>query len=390
MKRLLPAALTMLALATALAAQDGSGCRSCDGHGVLDCKSHPKGMLDKERAVQRCSVASECKACTGALQTDCRTCRNPAAEADVAHRRQLATDWLQARRKAVDEVTRNQPLMHLATAHFDLTFSVRPLTVGRDKLDSHQLMHLYGERLEALRALFLQTLEVTEQDQTGRLQVLMFRDLQDHTLMAPRVTGFGGGGSLGQKLMGPADKGESVYCMYHDVRAMADDEALHRNIVHNVTHLLLANLPPVVWLGNRRHGWIDEGLAHWFEDKVTGRCANFCYEEVLLQPGMGWKNGRWRAPVRRMVDAGKHRSFADLSQRNTDQLEFEDHALAFAYVDFLLTRHGGKAFTELARKVKGGAETRDALQAVYKLDPLTIEEVFRTWVKENYSPQDSH
>lgn len=378
------AVLPLLSLAALAAAQDGSGCRSCNGHGVLECKLHPKGMLEQEQAVRFCSVAAECKACAGALRTDCRTCRNPEPEAGLEQRRKLVAEWLAERRKAVDEITRNQPLLHLQTAHVDLTFSVKPLTVGRDKLDSHALMHLYGERLESLHALFCATLQVKPADLPARMQVFMFRDMQDHTIIAPRVTGFGGGSSIGQKLMGV----EAVYCMYHDTRHMPDDEALHRNIVHNVTHLLLSNMAPAVWLGNRKHGWVDEGLAHWFEDKVTGKCANFCYEEVLLQPGAGWKGGRWRVPVRKLVDAGKGRSFAELATRNTDQLEFEDHAMAFAWVDFFITSRGGSLFADLIRALKGGKATRDALQEVYRSDPLSIEEPFRTWVQENYPLQE--
>jgi hypothetical protein len=369
-----------------LPAQEGSICRACEGKGVLECKQH-KGMLEKEQAVKFCSVAAECKLCGGALQVDCRSCRNTEAESELQRRQKLVADWMAGRRKEVDDLTRNQALMHLETAHFELTFSIRPMTVGKDKVETHPLMHLYGERLEALRTLFLQTFAIPESQEAGKFRVFMFRDMQDHTIIAPRVTGFGGGRAVSQKLMGPAEKGEAAYCMYHDLRAMPDDDALHRNVIHNVTHLMLANLPPVIWIGNRKHGWIDEGLAHWFEDKLTGKCTNFCYEEVLLQPGAGFKAGRWRVPVRQMVDAGKGKSFAELSALNTDQLEFEDHALAFAYVDFLITTRGGSLFADLCKKVKGGMPSRDALREVYHLDPLSIQDPFRAWVKETYPPQ---
>ncbi|MCA8966705.1 MAG: hypothetical protein KDC48_17625, partial [Planctomycetes bacterium] len=154
----------------------------------------------------------------------------------------------------------------------------------------------------------------------------------------------------------------------------------------NVTHLLLSNTKPEQFLGNRKAGWIDEGVAHWFEDKVTGKCTNFCFEEVLMQPGAGFKGGRWRAPVRRMVDAGEDKSFAELSILNTDQLTFTDHALAFAYVDFLLATQGGAKFRDLVKLAKRDQPMREALQTVYGLNPLTIVAPFRQWVKENYSP----
>jgi hypothetical protein len=379
------AVLCLLSTSATLLAQEGTICRSCEGKGVLECKLH-KGMLEKEQAVKFCSVACECKQCGGALQVDCRSCRNPEAEAALAQRQKLCAEWLAGRRKAVDEITKSQ-LMHLETAHFELTFSIRPMTVGRDKVDTHPLMHLYGERLEALRTLYLQTFGIPEAQEPGKLQVFMFRDMQDHSIIAPRVTGIGTTRSTSLKLMGPAEKGESAFSMYHDLRAMPDDEALHRNIIHNVTHLLLANMPPVIWIGNRKSGWIDEGLANWFEDKLTGRCTNYCEEEVAIQPGTNYKGGRWRPPVRLLTESGKGKSFAELSVLNTDQLNFEDHALCFAYVDFLITSRGGTLFADLCKKVKGGAATRDALRDVYHLDPIGITDLFRAWVKETYPTQ---
>lgn len=354
-------------------------CKNCDGKGAHDCTKH-KGFLDKEHEVEFCSVATDCKVCGGSLLVDCKVCKNEAVERAIEAKKQAAAAWLGERRKTIDEQTRNMPLLYLKSAHVDLCFAIRPLTVGKDKLDTHTLMHLYMQRIEALRQLFLDTFELRDQDLPGRLQIYMFRDQQDHTLIGPRVTGMGGGASTGTKLMGL----ESVYSMWHDLRSMADDTALYRNIVHHVTHLLLSNMLPSQWLGNRKQGWLDAGLAHWFEDKVTGKCANFCYEEVALMPGAGFKGGRWRVPVRKLVEAGKAKGFAELSTLNTDQLSFEDHAVSFAFVDFLISSYGGAKFRDLMRLIKQPLPTRDALQKVYGQNPLSIDGVFQEWVKATY------
>jgi hypothetical protein len=359
-------------------------CRVCNGHGSSACGKHGK-LLERElpaHGTQACSVVVECKSCLGALAIDCKTCRNEAVEGELQRRQKLAQDWLQKRRKEIDQVAGDHVLWHLATAHCDLAFSIRPTTIGKEKVDTHPLMHLYGERIEALRALFLQVLEVPDGDLPGRLQIYMFRDQKDHGIIGPRVTGIGTSQSTGVKLMGV----DCVYSMWQDLRSMPDDDGLHRNIVHNATHLLLSNMTPAQFLGNRKQGWIDEGVAHWFEDRVTGKCTNFCFEEVLMTPGTGWKNGHWRAPVRKLVDEGKARPFAELSGLNTDQLEFEDHALAFAWVDFLITAHTGPKFRDLIRLVKQDKPTREALQAVYGWNPLTIDAPFQQWVKATYSP----
>ncbi|MCA8974568.1 MAG: hypothetical protein KDC98_07585 [Planctomycetes bacterium] len=358
-------------------------CRACYNHGSQPCAKHGK-MLELEQVAHGtlfCSEVAACKSCGGALAIDCKRCSNHAVELELERRKELVATWLQQRRKDVDAITANEPLMHLQTAHCDLTFSIRPLTVGRKKLDTHELMHLYGERIESLRALFCETLELSTADLPGRLEVYMFRDQHDHATLGPRVTGISTSGAAGTKLMGVP----CIYCMWQDPRLMAGDEELHRTLVHSLAHILFSNMVPSNWLGNRNQGWLDAGIAHWFEDKVTGKCANFCFEEILLQPGAGFKGGVWRTPVRKMVDAGLAVSFAELSQRNTDQLSFEEHALSFALVDFLLSAHGGAKFRDFVRLIKRDSPTRDALQKVYGLNPLSIDEAFKAWVKENYS-----
>ncbi|MBL9078912.1 MAG: hypothetical protein JNL08_15505 [Planctomycetes bacterium] len=356
-------------------------CRSCADRGTLPCGKHGKDLgPEADAAVRLCSVAAECKACGGALAVDCRSCRNGPAEQALAARQQLVHDWLEQRRKAVDDTLGERSLLHLETTHCDLVFGLRALTVGKQKLDPHALMHLYGQRIESLREDFRTLFELTDADLPGRLRVYMFRDQKHHGVIGPRETGLGSASSIGLKQMGP----EFVYSMWHDQRSLAADDALHRNIVHNVAHLLLSQMLPVQWIGNRSHGWIDEGLAHWFEDRTNGKCTNYCYEEILTMPGAGWKNGVWRPHVRKLLEDGGLPTFAQLSTRNTDQLTFPEHAAAFAWVDHLLTAHGGARFRDLVRALKAGQATRDALQAVYQLNPLTIEAPFQAWLREHY------
>lgn len=362
-------------------------CRMCNNRGCLPCPKHGK-LFDLEQpqhGTHFCSVAAECKTCAGAFAVDCKTCRNAPVEAELVKRQQLAAEWLKKRRAEVDAFLDGDPLVHLETTHYDLVFGIRPTMVGKEKIETHPLAHLYADRLEALRDLYLKTFELKEEDQATRLHVYMFRNAKDQSTIGPRVTGIGTSQATGTKLMGL----DCVYSMWQDLRSFPDDEALFRGLIHNVTHLLLCNTTPPQVLYNRKQGWIDEGVAHWFEDKLTGKCLNYCFEEILVNPGTNWKGGRWRAPVRKLVDEGRAKPFADLSQRNTDQLDFEDHAVAFALVDFLLATKGGAKFRDLVRMVKQGQETRDALQAVYGWNPITIDAPFQQWVKEHYSPLDS-
>lgn len=365
-------------------AQDEPACRVCKGQGSLPCGKHGKFLAAEQTAAGTvfCSVAGECKACGGALAIDCVKCQNAPVEAALVERQRLVREWLQKRRAAVDDAVGHHDSLFLETPHVDLVCAVRPQTVGKEKLDTHALLHLYGTRIEALRTLYQQTLELTDADMPGRLRVYMWKEQHDQGVMGPRETGIGSDQAVGLKQMGP----EFVYSMWQEPKSVPDDEALHRNIVHNVTHLLTSQVLPVQFLGNKGHGWIDEGLAHWFEDKVTGRCLNYCFEEVLIVPGADWKGGRWRTPVRTMVDDGKAIPFAALASLNTDQLKLEAHSFAFAFVDFLITSQGGARFRDFLRLVKKGTPTREVMQQVYGWNPLTIDEPFQQWVKATYPP----
>jgi hypothetical protein len=318
-----------------------------------------------------------CKKCGGASTIECGACANAAADAAAAARREAAAAWLAGRRDAVDRHVKGEGLLHARSAHVDLAFSIGPMTIDRKRLDTHHLMHLYLERIEMLRTRFSRTLGLDDDDFSARLQVYMFEDCADHQALAPRVAG-GGSNSQSMKLMGA----DAVYCMCRDPRTMPDDEAVYRNIVHNVAHLLLSNMKPEQWLGNRKHGWADCGTAHWFEDLLTGKCTNFCYEEVGVSGG--FKSGRWRVPIREYAEAGELEPFATVSSLNTDQLSGKQHAQAFAYVDFLIATRGGETFAALLRLLKQGRPTRDALPESVGLTMLGFDAAFATWVKATY------
>jgi hypothetical protein len=379
--------LAWLACATVVVAQSTpTQCTACAGRAEIACKKHGKDG-EIEVGVVHCSVAADCKACGGTLRTDCRACVDAAVDASALARRALVQDWLRARRTSVDALSDGKtPLLHAKTAHVDMTFSIRPLTVGRTRLDTHEAMHLYLRRVDELRTLFMKTFELTDEDFTARLQLFLFADAVDHQRISPHVAN-GGGTGISRKWMGV----QAVLSLYHDQRTMPGDEGLHRSIVHNVTHLLLSNVTPEYWLGNRKSGWVDEGVAHWFEELVTGKCTNYCYEEVALTPGAGFKGGRWRVPIRRLVDGvgGKLRPFAELATKNTDQLDWQDHAHAFACVDFLIRTYGGKAFAGMVRDLKRDLATRDAIEKAFGLTMLTFDEAFAKYVKANYPLQET-
>ena len=355
-------------------------CSFCKDKGAKDCKKHGKGILELERKVLYCSVAAACKTCAGALSVDCKRCKNPVVEQSAQQRRQLAREFLDQRRQKVDKhLRKSEVILHGRTDHVVLAFSVQPLTVGRQKLDTHRLMHLYLERLEALYQDFKKTFALTDADFNIPLSIYMFRATATHLEIAPRVTGIGGRGT-GRKFMGS----DMVYCMCFDRKTMRNDDDLHGSVAHNVAHLLVNRMRPHEWIYNKRHGWLDAGIAHWFEHKASGSCRTFCHEEVALDPGSGYKGGKWRVAIRKLVEAGDIPRLGQFYNLKVDQLTLQQHAVSFAYVDFLIRKHGGAKLRDVIRMIKKKTPTSTALNKVYKLNVLNIEEPFRQWVRENY------
>jgi hypothetical protein len=172
-----------------------------------------------------------------------------------------------------------------------------------------------------------------------------------------------------------------VYSVLGNKANFEDDEQLHRNLVHNVAHLLLAHQDPSMWIGNIKGGWVDEGVAHWFEEKYFGVCDNYCYQEQ--NTNHDFKGGKWKPVVRKMVATGDLASVADVMTRTTDELLLPMHALSFSYVDFLLATDGAK-FNLVCRDLRRKVASRDALSKHFQMNLLEFEEKWKAWVLATY------
>ncbi|MFQ5505118.1 MAG: hypothetical protein ACE5F1_10020 [Planctomycetota bacterium] len=377
----------LLLLAGGVQAQDEGPvvpCSYCQNKGFKPCKKHKRSTLELEQdgVCEFCSDFAECSQCGGVAERDCVHCTNPSVEARHEHERKRIAAWLETRRKKVDALVQHR-VLHGSSKNFDLVFDLKPMKVGKVVFSTHRLMHLYLERLEDLRALFRKTLQLGRGEIPIRHQIFIWRDGRDQSLAAPKFAGLGSHG-VGVKLLGSG----SVYTMLFDKSKIRGDKGLHRNVVHNVTHLLLSNAVPMQWIGQLKGGWVDAGLAHYFEYLLDERCTNYCYQEVATN--LSFKGGKWLVPIRRKVSGdGELPSFASVSGKNTDQLDPLEHALSFSWVHFLFegdfAESGkGKKFTRLTRVLKKKRPTRDALKAVYGWTSFAFEEKWKAWVVKTY------
>ncbi|MCA8968888.1 MAG: hypothetical protein KDC95_03865 [Planctomycetes bacterium] len=366
-------------------------CTTCNHKGGRECKScKNRQETFRESGADFDSELAKCKTCEGSFVKDCPKCENPASELPQKKRIQELADWTAKQRARVDELVGHE-CMHAQSRWFFITFDLKPMMVGKIRLGTYELMHLYIKRMEEFRVRFKEAMEVSDADIPDRCELYMWRDGRDQALAAPKFTGMGASGA-GVKLMGAS----SVYSMLFEKRFIKNDEDLHRHMVHNATHLLSSQLTPAQWIGKFGGGWLDAGLAHYFEFKLDEKCTTYCYQEVATQ--MNFKGGKWLVPIRKMVAGDRNlTSFPTLCTKNTDGLDPKEHALAFSYVHFLLEgdwesskakvedgKGRGKALTQVLRILKQKKDTREALRDVYGWTGLSLEEKWKEWVLRTY------
>ena len=173
------------------------------------------------------------------------------------------------------------------------------------------------------------------------------------------------------------------------------DTALHANLVFNVSHNLID--------GFRHYSydlpvWIKESLGHWFERQISPKWNSFDQNEG----GIADMKTIWRwEPYTRQCLGGKFTPLSDMmTWRDYNQIKFDDHVLGWSRMDFIMSM-GKEKFSQFIFEVKGRVHpetwlpdtddlvgaTREALQKVYGLSPLTFDVQWKEWVMKNYASQ---
>lgn len=371
-----PTRLVLLALALLFAAPlhaQSKRCRQCKSSGYIECEAHRRLELDAEHGVLFCSVLDGCEECGGTGHQACAECDDGSRAAGLAAKRAA---W-SARRDALAELDRvmGRPLRKAESENFVLVWEMSGMKVGKVRRDEHAMLHLTLERLEALRADYVELFAVDPRDLRKKPRVFVWSLPADHRkgstafcdLFAP----------AGSKLMGI----DPNYSVCGNRQFFRGDEQLHRNLVHCVTHLLFSHQRPSEWIGNLGGGWIDEGLAHFFEQRGFGVCDNYCFEEQNAR--FDFKGGKFRPGLRALVEAGEAPSVAALLGKNSDQLEPAEHALALALVEHLVELDP-VALAAVGRGLRARGSARELLAEHFDVSPIELQERLFAWVLETY------
>lgn len=349
-------------------------CVPCKTVGSLPCPEHKKHACELETNALYCSFVADCEVCGGTGWVDCTDCTHAPAEEALekkrARQRRAAPGMLKFDEKM------GRKLRKAESEHFRLVWELDSFKVGRKRLDDHELLHLYLDRLEALYAKYLDAMQVTPRVFNGKSTILVWSYPNDQKNGSLRFAG--GASGDGMKLMGPAP----VFSMLGNTSRFPSDEDFHRYVIHNAAHLLFSNESPSYWVGQIKGGaWIDEGLASWFELELLERAQTFCYQEQNTKHG--FKGGKWRQAVRKLCAASKEPRASLIFSRVTNTLTPEEQAFAFSYVDYLIHLDPVK-FNKLGRSMRGKTPAREALKATFGISPLELETAWKAWVLETY------
>lgn len=349
-------------------------CKRCEATGKLCCQKHEDPQCAAEDDVLYCSVIAGCEVCGGTGYVPCGACVNPEARKKLEERR-ASISGRAAALKSIDD-TMGRPLRKAETAHFVFVWEMDGIKVDKRMVEAHEALHLYCARMESLFADYCNTLAIADTEFREKTWVFVWFLPKDHTEgsqkfceMSPTKGGV--------KLMGL----HSRYSILGNRKEFRTDAQLHRNIVHSVSHLLLSAQRPTAWIGNMKGGWLDEGLAHWFEDRVSGICDNYCMQED--NPNVDWEKGRYRFGIRKLVAKGDLPAIADITQRNVDTLTVEMNAIVFSYVDYLIPL-GPEKLDALVKKLKNRILAGEAVRDVYGMNLMELEERWKAWVLDTY------
>ena len=347
-------------------------CSSCNDRGVFACRACVKSGCRGSRDVDVCSEAKKCKTCAGARFEECGKCERPLA-ADLPKRRTELATWREALRP-IDERLGHE-LRHCESPHFVLTFDIQRVdTPGAG--GAHAAMHVYLDRLESFFADFCQDLSCTDKDFLAKTHVMLWGKEVDQEKASVEYTRQQS--NTESKLMGA----KPVVSIFYDKNHMHEEYELHQAVVHQVAHCLLSNVFDGVWPGNIRGGWIDEGSAHFYENKYFGEVRHYCYvESDSIQY---FKFGRWESAVRAAVDKNESLGFLGVTGINTVEMTPEQRMFAWSFCDYILRATPGK-FGALAKAIKAKQPVAQALSGTLGVSPFEFEAQWRQWVVASYS-----
>ncbi len=250
--------------------------------------------------VDFCSTAYESDN-MGLSWMPCPHCKTPslqaAAQKEWNEHKAAGADWIKERRRTDKVVGADKPLTFVQTTHFLVVWDIPKITTAQKKTyDAHAAAHLYAHRLEDFYARFQSMFGIKDSENMKNLHTLMVFEKHDEAWLAgPAYTMLQGVPTV--KRAGGSNH-DSCVVTWWDKSLYPKEADMWRHQIHNFTHQLTAIYYDMTWfepgkLGlsppwlEDKYGWLDEGLAHWFEIDFDKQARTYCMRETDTESRWG-------------------------------------------------------------------------------------------------------
>jgi hypothetical protein len=366
------------ALAIAARAPDGGDelCGECKTTGRIANPWHAAHAAAERGSLRCSSCLLGDKAGRNSAFLPCPRCKRPdlkaKAEKELAGWKAVQEEWL-ARRAALEQQL-GTTLEWVESDHFLIGFEPSHWrTRDKRELDGHAAAHLFARRLEGMYADFLKLFAIDDGRMRNKLhQVLVFERQKTLTKAAEQLLQMSTG--FAAKRAGDP----SILVTWNNKKDLPGDLEFDRHVTHHVTHLLASVFHLKEWL--YAQGFLDEGLAHYFEMRYFASANNSCNQEEE-EEDLASQN--WAKEVLAAVSAGKNPPLAELCAKRTDELHGREHAFAWSLADYLVTSDPGKV-TALMIALKENTELREALRKTLGKSFFELENDWKASVLATY------
>ena len=381
---------------------DEPRCGWCKTTGKVPFALSPKFAVESDKGdhwkIDFCSEAAGSEN-MGLDWEPCQRCKSPSLKAAAVKEYEhikTAKDAAMAEARKLDKTAQvESPICHVRSTHFWIATDYPKVnTEDKKTYKTHELAHLYVRRMEAHYERFQAMFGIEDrQNMRNEHLIFVFERQTPAFRAAPVYTGLSVENAVTVKRSG-GDTKDSVIVGWWDKGKFPKDQDMYRHLLHDMTHQLTAIFydhswfkpgetglsPP--WL-NDKYGWLDEGLAHWFEIDFDKKARTYCFRE---QDTTGtWGGDDWRNNIYKAVLAGDQPAFSDVSAKPSQSLSPKEHQFAWSWVDYLMAQDQA-AMGKALKLCKLETPSRDILKEVWNINLLTFEQDWAAWVEDRYAP----
>ena len=262
------------------------------------------------------------------------------------------------------------------------------LAIGRDVaiLDEHERAHLYHIRLERLYAHFaaLTDNKVPMLGMEAPYEVYLLGDYAEYHKLADDFLG------RGQKMPGiqhHSKEKPNFNCFLTSEQQVAQtkgkgDELFSNWTMHNVAHNLVdghGNYYRETW------GWLEEGLAHYYERRENERYNTFCWTEG--KPPAEFLKPDWESTIYNMVRRGKDPPLSNWCEKlQPGELTGAENGVSWSIVKWLVETEPIR-FTKMLQKLddyENKPNSEACIQFAFGCSPTVLHQRWREYVLEKY------